>query len=256
MRAWHILALLAAVTAGGCEIPPHQALADPDVSTAYMTLMSDPDSPTAATTTMMIQSGFDPQKINEMLDARVDLRLPTTLALARLQADYCGVSLKTIGADELTAWEKVIAKEPRITAVQPLSPLTLPGSGLTLGVLREAAARQQSSLLLVYVQADSQVENLNHAAGLYWTGVGLFIAPGTEVEHKTVMQAILVDTRGGMVLGSATGDSHRKRTSAAAFTQIQHDKLSKQTPKESLEELHVSCGRMLADVMANARRIQ
>jgi len=256
MKPLSVVPLIAVVVLAGCDT--HHAMVEPNAFGACMTLVDDPDQ------AVKLRAGVNPQQISSMLDARVELRFPTAMTVARLTSTYGGVQIATLDADELNAWEKTIAKEPRITRVLPLSPVTVKYAAddrgnvepLTLGRLREAAARQQSELLLVYVQADSQVENLNHAAGLYWTGVGLFLAPGTVVEHKTVMQAILVDTRSGMILGSATGDSHRKRISAAAFTQIQHDKLSKETPKESLEELQVSCGRMIADVLANARRIQ
>ena len=251
-----LFASLCAVAVSGCAT--EHALVPPNASLYRAGLISDP--------VQAAKLGEPSAQINmaKLLDAKVQVRFPTTLTIARLTTSYYGAELQTIDTKELKAWEKILADQSLITAVQPLAAVAVRPSTdekgnrrpMTLRDLRHAAAMQNSEILLVYLQADSQVENLNHAAGLYWTGVGLFLVPGTDVEHKTVMQAALVDTRSGIILGAATGDSHGKRTSAAAFVQIQHDLLSKETPRESLKDLQANCGRLINNVTANAGRSQ
>ena len=50
-----------------------------------------------------------------------------------------------------------------------------------LHALRVAAARLHCELLLVYMQADTQADHFNDASVLYWSIVGLWLAPGNTV---------------------------------------------------------------------------
>jgi len=251
MRGMACVIAASALMLGGCATHHAMAPAASGLSRAEFL------GPTKAA---MLEKSLTDGDIATTLDADVRAKLPTSIAVAKLNFDYACASLQTIDAEELKGWEKVAAEQSLITGIQPLSGLAMKpaqtetrySTGVTLYGLRTAAAKQKCELLLVYVQADTQVENWNHAAVLYWTGVGLLIVPGTELEHKTVMQAILVDTRTGTILGTATGDSHLKRTTPAAYAGIEQENLAKRAPEESLKDLQTAGRKLLSQVVASA----
>ncbi|MFP4105205.1 MAG: hypothetical protein ACLFVU_03850 [Phycisphaerae bacterium] len=186
--------------------------------------------------------------IAKLLDANVKVNLPTSIALARLESPYGQqFHLADISADEMERWNETVEEMDQFTGISPVTSLSMnqPNGSVTMKQLRQAAAQMQCELLLAYVKTDSSVDNYNDAAALYWTGVGLFLVPGNVYEHRTVMQAALVDVRTGMILGTASGDSHKKRTYPAAFKQIQADKLSRETPDEALTDLQAGARGVL-----------
>jgi hypothetical protein len=192
--------------------------------------------------------------IARLLDVQVRAKLPTSLAVAKLES-YCNgyqPYLAEIDADELNAWEDVVKPQRQIVGVQPVTSLGLETHRPTLHSLRTAAARLHCELLLVYFQADSQVDNLNDAAVLYWSIVGLWTVPGNEVEHKTVIQAVLLDCRTGMILGTATGDHHAKKLCPAAFVDQRRTELLKICNTEALTDLQKGCRKLLDQTVAAA----
>jgi hypothetical protein len=192
--------------------------------------------------------------IARLLDVQVRAKLPTSLAVAKLQS-YCGgyqPHLVEIDADELQAWESVAKAQRQIVGVQPVTTLGLESERPTLYSLRTAAARLHCELLLVYFQVDSQVDNFNDAAVLYWSIVGLWTVPGDEVEHKTVIQAVLLDCRTGMILGTATGDRHAKKLCPAAFVAQRKTELSNGCQTGALADLQKGCRKLLDQTVAAA----
>jgi hypothetical protein len=197
-----------------------------------------------------LEAAMTDQDIANMLDADVQAKLPTEVAVARL----VGSSVDAIGSDELAGWTKAMAGQKQLEGVRAVSSAVVPGGSVSLHGLRTAAAQMGCELLLVYVQADGCVDNLTDAAALYWTFVGLWVAPGNVYEHKTVMQAALIDCRTGMIVGTATGEHSQKEVYAAAYEQIAHDKLDSQVPAKALENLQTNSARMFANVVAAANR--
>ena len=118
--------------------------------------------------------------------------------------------------------------------------------------LRVAAAKMRCELLLVYVQGDSEVDNYNDLAALYWTFVGLWLVPGNDLEHRTVMQALVVDCRTGAILGTATGDTHLKRIAPVALSRIPKDQMAAEAPRQTLADLQAACKRLLAEIVQRA----
>ncbi len=236
--------------AGGCAT--HRALAAPLVAMERSGLINDPRQ------VSRLEKAMTDGDIARLLDVDVRAKLPTALAVAKLDSRCSGYQpyLERIGADELAAWEKIVSAQPHVRGVQPISNLAMSDSmraeRMTLHSLRVAAARLHCELLLVYMQADSSVDNFNDAAALYWTFVGLWVAPGNVVEHRTVMQAVLVDCRTGAILGTATGDARDKRTTPAAYVRIQQDKLAAQVPGDALADLQTGVDRLLTAVVARA----
>ncbi|HAU37276.1 MAG TPA: hypothetical protein DCX07_06115 [Phycisphaerales bacterium] len=163
--------------------------------------------------------------------------------------------LERIEAEELQLWERAAVGVRGIHGVQPVSNLAAGTTGepdLSLRTLRVAAARLHCELLLVYMQGDSEVENFNDAAVLYWTFAGLWLVPGTTLEHRTVCQAILVDCRTGVILGTATGDARQNALTTAAAVKIHRAKLARSVPVAALSDLREAVRPLLQQVSARA----
>ena len=197
-------------------------------------------------------------EIARLLGATIRMKLPTTLAVAKLDRSFGGTAgLESISGEELTQWADLVAEHKAIDGVQPIPDMLIANDAHRraplLGALRLAAARMRSEMLLVYVRADSSVNNYNRAAALYWTFVGLWIVPGNVVEHRTVMQGLLVHTRSGAVLATVTGSRDLKRYSPAAFASIAKDALRDQAPKEAFTDLRKAFKSVLPAVIARRR---
>ena len=237
---------------GGCGV--HYQLAEPIANIARTGLVKDRKQ------LSRLEKAATDGEIANMLDLDVKAKVPTTLAVAKLSSHCWGYqpTLKRIDADELEAWEKIASKHNHIRGIQPVSNLAFDNSlraadsALTLRALRVAAAKLHCELLLVYMQGDSEVDNFNDAAALYWTFAGLWLVPGDTLEHKTVLQAIVVDCRTGVILGTATGDAHKKTICPAMYAGIHRAKLARQAPVEALADLQKGCDRLLLGVVSRA----
>ncbi len=244
MRERLMLLLLLGAAAPGCAT--HYRMAAPR-TLAASGLVQEREAVTA------IERSMTDKDIARVLDANVRPKLPTALAVAGF-SDRCTnfQGLKTIAGDELAAWEAVAEDQSFIRGVHPVSVLTTDRTDVSLHGLRAAAANMNCEMLLVYLESDDWVDNYNDAAALYWTLVGLWLVPGNEYEHRTVYQAILVDSRTGVVLGTAAGDCHKKRTRPAAYGRIQRDKLARETPREAMADLQAASRKLLRDVVESA----
>ncbi|KPK85103.1 MAG: hypothetical protein AMJ81_04170 [Phycisphaerae bacterium SM23_33] len=239
-----VLVLLAAVA--GCAT--HSPLAMVAADLRQSGVITDPKQ------VSQLERALTDSDIANLLDAGVRAKLPTAVAVARLETagTGCQPALATIDAEELAGWTKAVQQQRLITGVHPVSPLVHKESRPTLHSLRVAAARMNCELLLVYLQADSSVDNYNDAAALYWTLLGLWLVPGNVCEHRTVMQAVLADCRTGMILGTATGDAHRQQAYPLAFQDTQQRALAKQAAAEALTDVQEAFGRQIGQVVASA----
>jgi hypothetical protein len=241
--------MLVAVAAFGCAT--HDKLAAP-VGLAKGGLFKDAKDVSA------LEDALTDEGIARMLDADVTARLPTSVAvvgaetLAGPYTYYLDPGRDLLSAESLKEWEMAFEPIPHITGVQPISPLLLQGKTPTLQGLRSAAAQMKCELLLVFQVSSSAIDNYNDAAALYWTFVGLWLVPGNVYEHRTVYQGVLLDTRTGVVLGSATGDCHLKRACPAAYGQVQEGKLAQEAAANALADFRASCAKLLTDVVALA----
>jgi len=248
MRTAASAILVAAVAAavGGCA--SHHAMVEPVADLLRAGVASDPEQ------AEQLEKAMTDPDIANLLDARVRAKLPTSVAFAKLKS-YCSGHqpyLATIDAEEIQAWEKALAGQAMVRGARPVSPLAHTAERPTIHSLRVAAARMQCELLLVYLQSDSTVDNYNDAAVLYWTLLGLWTVPGNVMEHKTVMQAALVDCRTGAILGTATGDSHMKRTYPAAFAKQRRAALEADVPAAAMADLQTGCRRLMKQVVETA----
>ena len=246
MKRTIYLLLIATSSLGGCA-SSYQLLA-PVANMARSGLINDPKQ------VSRLEKAMTDDEIADLLDVNVRAKLPTGVAVAKIKNRCSGYQpyLAIISAEELQEWEKAIGIQAHISGVCPITSLTMAGNSVTLHTLRTAAARMNCELLMVYLQADSSVNNFNDAAVLYWTVIGLWTVPGDVVEHRTVMQAILVDCRTGMILGTATGDAHEKRQCPAAFTDNRKNELADEVPVKALGDLQKGVGKLLKRVVETA----
>jgi len=234
------LSLLAlAVLVSGCA--SHQEIREPR-SLLQSGLIND--SKQAA----RLEQKLTDKDIAALLDADIRAKVPTKLALAAVSDGY----LSAIGAEELQRWEAVVQSVPYIEGVMPVTALSVGKAGPKLHDLRAAAAAMGCELLLLYHVSDSAVDNYTDAAALYWTFVGLWLAPGNLYEHRTVMQAIIVDCRTGAILGTATGDSHLKAACPAAYGEVQEGKLAQEARQKAMDDLLKACKPLLKAIVSKA----
>ena len=240
------LLLIAAVTTGGCNT--YKGLATPRSNLAFV---SDADG---ADRHEKLGAAATDTEIANLLDVNVRPQLPARMAVVRLAASQAGYSpdLVAIDSAEMDGWSRAVAGQDKIKGVWPVSQLAHPNGPVTLRNLRLAAARMDCELLLAYIQADSSVDNRNYASVLYWTIVGLWVSPGNSLEHKTIMQAAIIDCRTGMILGTATGDSHLKRICPYAFTDGRQALMALEAPKGALTSLQKNAATMIRSALGEA----
>lgn len=259
------LLVLAAALAGGCAT--RHTMASPVPSFAEAGLVTDPKQ-VGELEKAMTDSG-----IAKLLEMDVRAKVPTRLALARIVKPYprSDPELEQVSAEELAQWQGALVDGKYITGVQAVPELAVnryasearaiaeAAAGrpaelkdTMLRSLRVAAAKMRCELLLVYVQGDSEVDNFNDLAALYWTFVGMWLVPGNDLEHRTVMQALIVDCRTGAILGTATGDTHLVRVAPLALSGIPKGKMAAEAPRQTLADLQAACKRLLADIIQRA----
>lgn len=239
--------VLASLAVMGCAT--HRQMRVPLALSRSALLADQPDE------AKRLEAAMTDRDIARLLDARVTARLPTKMAVAGLLASYGSVhSMKTISARELEGWERAAADLGPILGIQPVAVLATGKDRVSLHDLRSSAARMGCELLLVYVESDSTVDNFNDAAVLYWTLIGIWLVPGNVFEHRTVVQGILLDTRTGAILGTATGDAHLKRLTPLAFVSIQRDKLSREAPAQAMDDFQKAGKTLLEDVARTAAK--
>jgi len=246
-----LLPVLMLVVIAACGCATHNKLAAP-VGLAKGGLFKDSKDISA------LEEALTDEGIARILDADVKAKLPTSVAVVGAEAIvgphtyYGDPGPGLLSGESLKEWGKAFEPIPHITGVQPISPLLLQGKTPRLQDLRSAAAQMKCELLLVFQVSSSAIDNYNDAAALYWTFVGLWLAPGNVYEHRTVYQGVLLDTRTGVVLGSATGDCHLKQACPAAYGQVQEGKLAQEASAKALADFRASCAKLLTDVVARA----
>lgn len=202
-------------------------------------------------------ASFSDQKIEAHLSANARPPFPCTLAVARLthpgsrygHRSTEAYRLEAVTADEADAWRKIAHKsaggnDRLVSQVQFISPL-LGGPTPDLKALRDAAAMLHAPLLLVYAQSHDQQSGYNDAAMAYWTIVGLFFVPGNSVGCYSACQALLVDTRTGLIYATAEGESKREEHVLAGAANIAERRTEQQARADAVKKLQSEVERAL-----------
>ena len=241
-RALALCILAAAVS--GCAT--HHKMAEPN-RLSRAGLMDD------AQESAIVDQATSGAAAGRLIDAKVQVKLPASLAVASLATVGRRCGLRPMGTDELAEWRKAVAGIPQIVSVQPLASVVTSEAGLKLRDLRMGAMKLNCRLLLAYLQGDSTSDNYTNSSLLYWTVAGLWLASGNEYEHRTLMQAVLVDCQSGAILGAAVGDCRLKEACTAAKCKFVEDALAREAPRRALAALEKTCQSLLRQVAAVAQ---
>jgi hypothetical protein len=193
-----------------------------------------------------VRSARPGESVGTVEPARPTAKFPARVAVARVQAaGYRNHAIAGYGSGEYTvvttreverdADVERLFKLPQVAGVAMLNRLVLPQQFSTDADLRQAAAKLQADLLLVYTFDTSFNVNDRNLGPLGVVTLGML--PINDARISTACSAALYDVRTGYVYGLAEGtasdkglanawnssdvlDAARRRTEAAAFTQL------------------------------------
>ncbi len=121
--------------------------------------------------------------------------------------------------------------------------------------LRELAGRYRVEYLLLYRQRFAEEERANGWAAFYPTIIGLFAAPGQDVEEAGVLEATLFDVKTGTILFTVHERTRGMVTTTLPFTGRRGDELRKKLLAEAAPKLALQvvakCRRLAAARPAN-----
>jgi len=189
------------------------------------------------------------RNMDKLLKAEVRPEFPAVLAVAKVASPfpddvYAGqdedkYALEFPRGDELAGWEAMKNLRGRnyktiISRVKVINPSLLIGNP-TLRKLRDAAAQLNAPLLLVYIQKDSTGESFN-------------FMPGYTIGYYSVCQAVLVDTRTGVVLATAASESKQEEKVTLFGRESTKQKLQKTTGAEAVTSLQKNFAKGLVEL--------
>jgi hypothetical protein len=145
------------------------------------------------------------------------------------QGRYSVVTVRDIEKDE--DFER-LGRLPSLAEIAPLSHLLLPNFFQSDKELRQAAARVQADMLLVYT-VDTTFLNTNKSTPL--SVVTLGFGPTINVRVITTVAALLMDTQTGYVYGMIEETANEQATTAAVSTQDACDALRLKTERRAFE---------------------
>jgi hypothetical protein len=170
---------------------------------------ADPDNRLQESLFKGDQAVLSNQDIDRILSAHITLEDRHRLAVVRLSSQSIwGREIADLQAQNSGAFLAALAKSPGFTQVRFLPSLLIP-ERRTVPYLREAAARFQANLLLVYT---TRVRTFQHDPLI---GAG-------EVQAEAVAESVLLDVRSGIVIHSAEAAesiSARRTAGDLAFAQ-------------------------------------
>jgi len=198
------------------------------------------------------------EKIELYLRSTAKPQFPTVLAVAKLRELYryherdAGFTLASIQGREADGWLKLAKTSKNVNQVHFVSPLLLQGS-TNLKNLRDAAALVHAPLLLVYLETENAAEGYNSSAMAYWSIVGLFVVPGNTVGHYTLCQAILVDTRTGVIVATAQSDSIKEENVLFGAVEIARDRVKREAHEDAVTRLQNDFHKTLDELVRSSK---
>ncbi len=187
-------------------------------------------------------------QVREGFAAKPAANFPAVITPVRLQdANYSSRSVQSgaslVGQDfsvvtvrelETEADLARLAKMPQVAGIAPISRMLLPSRGMNSTQLREAAARLNADILLLYT-FDTSFRS-DDQSGLLTT-LSLGVAPTKSVSVTTTASALFVDTRTGYLFGAAESTVSQKLRSNAWLEGGAMDKARLELEKEGFQKL-------------------
>lgn len=192
-----------------------------------------------------VQQADTPSEINASFNKKPLAGFPTGIAVVRIQATgyqsptaqgwgngaYSIVTTRDVESDE--SMEK-LRKLPQVRGIAPINRLLLPRQLQSDRELRDAAARMQADMLLIYT-FDTTFRERDLASPISVITLGLSPTQATNV--VTTASAVLMDTRNGFIYGIAEASARREGLATAWNTTSAIDGDRKRTETEAFEKL-------------------
>jgi hypothetical protein len=189
-----------------------------------------------ASTDGVIQQAFDKKPL---------ANFPTGIAVARIQdpnynsptatkfgsGNYCVITTRDIEKPEQL---DRLTKLPMISGVAPVNRLLLSENLQSDLELRQAAAKLQADMLLIYT-LDTQFTTEDKAAPLSVITLGL--SPNQQVRVTSTASAVLMDTRNGYVYGLAEATDQKNQMTSAWQNDTAIDETRRATESAAFDKL-------------------
>jgi hypothetical protein len=198
-----------------------------------------------AAITPAAQKAGTPDDIQSSFEKKPLANFPANVAVVRLQAPgyrsqtaegWGGGAYSVVLTRDIEPADAVgrIAKFPLVRGVAPIGRMLLPSNFTGDRELRQAAARLQADMLLVYT-LDTSFHDRDLAAPISVVTLGL--SPTKTTNVVTTASAVLMDTRNGFVYGVAEASAKRDGMASAWTTESAIDGDRRKTEAEAFEKL-------------------
>ncbi len=197
-------------------------------------------------------------RVRDAIDKPPLARFPTAIALARVQSPgyhsktaegwgsgrYSVVTTRDVEKD---AQLEAMNKWPLVKGVAPVNRLLLPDRLESDLELREAAAKLQADVLLIYT-LDTTFTTPDHALPL--TVISLGLSPNQTAEVRTTASALIMDTRNGYIYGLAEATASHTQLANAWTSDAAVDQSRQKTESEAFAKLVTEMGKTWVGVVA------
>lgn len=192
-------------------------------------------------------NGIAPQSVQAGFDLKPSYPFPSAIAVARLQApSYSNYQVRTSGGTYGTgAYAVVLSREvedeatiqrlarlPEVSGVVAFNRLLLPDHLNSDTDLRQAAARLQAGLVLIYT-FDTRFFDANDSRAL--SSISLGFAPTKRINVVSTCSALLLDTRTGYLYSAYESTSKAEARSNVWDSSDSADALRRDTEKNAFE---------------------
>ena len=180
----------------------------------------------------------------EVIDRKPTASFPANITVVRIQEPgyktmtnegigggrYSVVTTRDIETDE--DFDRLGAL-PGLAQIAPLSRLLLPSYFQSDQELRQAAARLQADMLLIYTVDTSFLDtNKSTVIGIVTLGMG----PTIDVRVITTVSALLLDTQTGYIYGTIEETAREQAAAGALSTKETCDRLRLATERQAFEQ--------------------
>ncbi len=184
-------------------------------------------------------------------------QLPAHLALVRVQdsgyrhySPHCyghgPFTVITVRDVETDDHVKRIAQLPQVAGLAPLNRLLLPAQLRSQDDLRQAAARMQADMLLLYT-FDTKYDVGDALAPLSVVTLGL--SPNQVAKVDTTASALLIDVRTGYIYGSVESTANTEQLANAWTSDAAVDQSRKRTERKAFDDLVAEFEKLWPEVV-------
>jgi hypothetical protein len=183
--------------------------------------------------------------IEKSFDKKPLANFPTGIAVVRIQAPnyqsstangYGSGAYSVLTTRDVEKPEQIdrLAKLPMVSGIAPVNRLLLPPNLESDVQLREAAAKLQADMLLIYT-LDTAFTTEDKAAPLSVISLGL--SPNQQVRCTCTASAVLMDTRNGYVYGLAEATDQKNQMTNAWQNDTAIDETRRATESAAFDKL-------------------